>query len=84
MKLNCGPTAHERRRAKIEKRNHYVEHIHNWHKWFAWFPVRVGKSDCRWLEYVWRKDNNWWRNHCFNNWERLGPKSPTWEYKAIE
>lgn len=23
-----------------------------WRRWFAWYPVRIGKNDCRWLEYV--------------------------------
>lgn len=26
-----------------------------WHAWFAWYPVRVGSTDCRWLEIVERK-----------------------------
>jgi hypothetical protein len=28
---------------------------YKWHKWFAWRPVRLGDSDCRWLEIVERK-----------------------------
>jgi hypothetical protein len=44
MRFNCGPSIAERMARK-----------ENWHKWFAWHPVRVGKGDCRWLEYVRRK-----------------------------
>jgi len=48
MKLNCGPSAEQRRQAA---RDYYCR----WHRWFAWFPVRVAQDDCRWLEVVERK-----------------------------
>ncbi|TCQ79984.1 hypothetical protein EDF68_10329 [Ochrobactrum sp. BH3] len=48
MKFNCGLTPEELRE---EKRKKWCV----WHKWFAWHPVRVGRSDCRWLETVERK-----------------------------
>jgi hypothetical protein len=44
MKINCGPTWGERRRAKEE-----------WHRWFAWHPVRVASRHCLWLEFIERK-----------------------------
>lgn len=48
MKINCGRPRHQRREdAKA--------YLCCWHRWFAWFPVRVGRNDCRWLEYVERK-----------------------------
>ena len=39
-----------------------------WHRWFAWHPVRTGKRECRWLEYV----------------ERRAVSSITWKYRTIE
>lgn len=60
MKLNCGPTADERHAARKE-----------WHRWFAWYPVRVAQRDCRWLEYVARRDAA----------EYL---QPLWEYRALD
>lgn len=48
MKFDCGPTPEQRREA-------YLKWRENWHRWFAWRPVRLGANDCRWLEYVERK-----------------------------
>lgn len=48
MKLNCGPTPKEVKRAAID-------YWCDWQTWFAWYPVRVGSCDCRWLEKVERK-----------------------------
>lgn len=48
MKFNCGLTGAEKYAIKKAK-------LINWHRWFAWRPVRVGKNDCRWLEFVERK-----------------------------
>ena len=44
MKLNCGKSADTKRKEKGE-----------WHDWYAWHPVRLGGSDCRWLEVVERR-----------------------------
>jgi hypothetical protein len=57
---------------------YYCDRRHNrrtaWHRWFAWHPVKLGPSDCRWLEAIERKGelchggmgDRWWR----------------WEYRA--
>ncbi len=45
MKFNCG-LSYEEKQNKIRC----------WNKWFAWRPVRVGHKDCRWFEYVNRKE----------------------------
>ncbi len=45
MRFDCGLTPEEKRKAQ-------------WQAWiegeriFAWLPIRVGRRDCRWLEYV--------------------------------
>lgn len=55
MRFNCGLTAAEKYEAKVRKKQ-------DWHLKFAWWPVRVGKNDCRWFEYVDRRGhlNAWW------------------------
>lgn len=45
MKFQCGKTRDEKREAVIRK-------VFNWHLVFAWLPIKIGKHDCRWLEYV--------------------------------
>ena len=45
MKFACGKTTDEKREAAI--RRDFV-----WHLKFAWLPIKLGKHDCRWLEYV--------------------------------
>ena len=49
MRFDCGLSLKERfeRRKQLGK---------EWRTVFAWFPVRVGKRDCRWLEYVQMKE----------------------------
>ena len=59
MRLNCGPTAIEKRR-KLE----------SWHKKFAWWPTRMQDCPrvCVWLEFYWRRGekysglmlDDWW------------------------
>jgi hypothetical protein len=60
MKFNCGPTPEEKCAARKE-----------WHRWFAWRLVRVASGDCRWLEYVERRDQSF---YC----------GPRWEYRALK
>jgi len=48
MKINCGPTAAERR---LKRRSAKQE----WHDFFVLWPRRVGKGDCRWLEVIQRR-----------------------------
>ena len=45
MRFNCGLTYLE----KLELPFVFI-------RWFAWYPVRVGRLDCRWLEYVEMKE----------------------------
>lgn len=46
----------------------------DWHGWFAWRPVRLGPSDCRWLEVVFRRGT--YVNAGF------GKEWAGWEYRA--
>lgn len=55
MKLNCGPDAQERQDIRDSKALARKTKRRQWHTWFAWYPVRVGKRDCRWLEFVHRR-----------------------------
>jgi hypothetical protein len=48
MKLNCGPTLRQRRRARRER-------LEQWHPYFFWRPVRFKEGDCRWLEWGQRR-----------------------------
>ena len=52
MKFNCGLTVEERAEQWAREEAEYDRRIAEWHDWFAWYPVRVGPSDCRWLETV--------------------------------
>lgn len=66
MKFNCDffkEKILDRNRRKYEKSE-------KWHKWFAWHPVRLGPGDCRWLEYVERR--NTWRD----GWKDRYPTEP--------
>lgn len=45
MKFDCGETRLERQ-----------ERREQWHKHFCWLPVKLGLHDCRWMEYVERRD----------------------------
>lgn len=38
---------------KIKRQD--LKERYKWHKWFAWYPVSVGDSEYRWLEYVYRR-----------------------------
>jgi hypothetical protein len=64
MKLNCGPKYDpdaERRRlgVLVDYLNEQVALGNGWERWFAWRPVRVGDTECRWLEYVERRKLGW-------------------------
>lgn len=45
MRFNCGPSYSVR-----------MARLRQWHTWFAWYPVRVEEGDCRWLEFIERRD----------------------------
>lgn len=45
MRFDCGETWAEK-----------AKRLSRWHRWFAWHPVEVGPHDCRWLEYVERRE----------------------------
>ena len=67
MKFNCGPYSYTR---WLNKRL--------WHLWFAWRPVRVAEGDCRWLEFVERRDANTLDpSICI-----MGMPHRYWEYRA--
>lgn len=61
MKINCGPTWDVK-----------LKMLQQWHPWFAWRPVRVGENDCRWLEYVERRE---FSESYHEDW--------MWEYRAL-
>lgn len=48
MQFDCGETWEEK-----QKR------LATWYRWFAWYPVRIEKHDCRWLEFVERRERNY-------------------------
>lgn len=88
MKLDCGPTADERKALRKARLNREKARRRDWHPVFAWWPTRVGSHDCRWLEYIYRREvktgETSYEYHfgCppfFHN-----PPKPTygWEYKA--
>lgn len=66
-------------RFNCESREVKHARLSDWHRWFAWHPVRVGPSDCRWLEYVERKGtlHVGWDMSCFWTWEYRLPQPPT-------
>lgn len=51
MKLRYVPSIHDR-----------ISRLGQWHNWYAWRPVRVGKNDWRWLEFVDRKCDAYFGN----------------------
>lgn len=86
MRINCGPTRSERRKAQLE-----------WHRYFAWKPTRVARGDCRWLEVIERRRERTWLERALrdgNEHEIMAAYSATiaamgwipdrWEYRAID
>ncbi len=81
MKFICG----KRELRRYEK----WRESQDWHLWFAWRPVKVGYEDCRWCEYVWRKNwsGNYVRAYCWMYMPKeIDIKDLTWydEQKALE
>lgn len=83
MKFNCGLTRTEKVDLAWEEVKRLNREEQPWVKVFAWLPIRVGKQDCRWFEYVEK------RSRCYE----LGLKflTSTWfaepkviEYRKIE
>lgn len=52
MKLNCGPSASERRELREQRAKKIWE---EGEIVFAWLPRRVGVGDCRWFEKIIRR-----------------------------
>lgn len=65
MKLNCGMDWADK-----------CEYLRNWQLWFAWRPVRIGSHDCRWLEFIERRQ-------AMKQIIPLHGSSFYWEYRAI-
>ena len=63
MKFQCGKWRANRRLRRSQ-----------WHWWFAWYPVKIGRYDCRWLEFIER------RRPWNSVWYEWGPM----EYRAIK
>lgn len=49
MKLKCGKT--------VEEEAAELQRGKEWRRWFAWYPVQIAKGDCRWLEYIERREH---------------------------
>lgn len=81
MKFDCGPDEAEVRQTRYNRVQAKRKARGQWHRWFAWFPVQVGPHDCRWLEYVERKDDNIWYNFDFCTF--TGDDRRKWEYRAL-
>lgn len=83
MKLDCGPTRQERRVARRHKKLQRREQRSHWKRWFAWYPVRVASRDCRWLEFVERKDKNVYYSSYYGRWELCNYERLTkdWKYR---
>lgn len=52
MRFDCGPTW----RSQWELIKEGAHPRQQWRRWYAWRPVRVGENECRWLEWVERKE----------------------------
>lgn len=65
MRIDCGPTkkpmterekrALEKWRADGDKWRLIHAHRLEWHPHFAWWPARLADHDCRWLEWIERR-----------------------------
>ncbi len=49
MKFNCS------KRSWDQKKEARMRALKLWHRYFAWFPVRIGRYNCCWLEFIQRK-----------------------------
>lgn len=52
MKIRCGLLRDKIRDHRQTKRQNKRKAQSEWRKKFAFFPIKVGKHDCRWLEFV--------------------------------
>jgi hypothetical protein len=83
MKFNCGLTEQEENNLRWEKKQERRKARYHWHRWFAWYPVQLGSHDCRWLEYVERRDIN--IEYQFDSyWRKNFLRDYVWDYRAIE
>ena len=58
MKFNCGLTDYEMYKLAQEQSQALNKVEQPWVKVFAWWPVRIGTRDCRWLEYIEKRDSH--------------------------
>lgn len=58
MKFDCGLTAADRLTEQWKSTQEVRKHNAQWHRVFAWFPIKIASHDCRWLEYVERRDKS--------------------------
>lgn len=83
MKWDCD----RKEREKRARRNKAFEKSRQWHKVFAWWPIRIAAGDCRWLEYIERRnrttstgpaDTEFLFKYCAHHiiW--------SWEYRALK
>lgn len=73
MKFNCGPSQAERERRERQAELAERRAQRSWHRWFAWRPIRIAEGDCRWLEYVERRDRSCWDGYA---------NLPTWDFRS--
>lgn len=65
MKFDCGVRYKPLSEKELRALERYMAagdrwraaHAHKavWHRWFAWYPVRLTDHDCRWMEWVERR-----------------------------
>lgn len=71
MKLDFDTGPARRAQAREDARKNREAQLQQWHKWFAWWPVRVGPSDHRWLEFVERREIPVLKNFYFSYYRPL-------------
>jgi len=84
MKFNC----RKRELNRIYKRQQEWERITQWHKVFAWRPIEVEYGDCRWLEWVERRnrrsDNPKSLDYYHARFMNGAADFVTWEYRSLK
>jgi len=78
VKLDYGPTAVEKLKAKLDAERQKRDALVVWHRFFAWTPIRVGSHDCRWLEWIERK-GTWYEPNWTNRYEGF----MGWSYRPL-
>ena len=81
MKFNC----RKLEGLLIQKRARKWDRIIKWHRVFAWWPVEVKYGDCRWLEYVERKNVRVYDPFYYERFVTDGvSRCVQWEYRDCE